>query len=333
VEDINVWFVTPAYQRFALADVCFDQRARMLSALPFEAHAVVVADDENLSSAAKYGLDTVERDNKYVGAKFNAGYQYAVKNGATHVMPVGSDSFLHPSVFEGANWGHRAIGIIGLSSFGPFGDERVDLGIKYPAGFGVGMVYPTKGMPHEPCSATAQYGCDNSTWNRCGRGKLSVDFTEHSYYTYCNFHSDDVQITDYASLSKGFNRIKHHEKDLDRVLAPLRGLYDGDLVDRLQALYAIRAVGAFLSNVRGVPRSTKPSRNEPRITQREMMKDRDRRIQEQKEARRARARDRIDVHIDQYQAAKRGESAVDLAGNPFDVTIKNFRVINRHRGA
>lgn len=329
----NVWFVTPAYERFALSDICLDQRARMLRALPFEAHAVVIADDQNLDIAKGYGLDVVECDNKFVGRKFNKGYQYAKAHGATHVMPVGSDSFLSPEAFEGVNFGYDAIGLIGLSSFGPYGDERLDLGIKYPAGFGVGMVYPTQGTPHEMCSDTGQYGLDNSTWNRCGRGRLRVDFQEHRFYTYCNFHSDDVQITDYASLAKAFNRVIHHERDPDLALSVLRGHYDGDLIDRLQAIYAVRSVGAFLGQ-RSTARSTKPgrpARNARPMDLRQKLEGRARQAQLAKEERRRLARSRIFVTPVELQKSQRGEGAFDIRGEPFDHRQGNYRLVHSRK--
>lgn len=64
------------------------------------ANSVIVADDENLDIAHKHGFPTVERDNSDLGAKFNAGYQYAADQGADLFVHVGSDDWIHPDTFD-----------------------------------------------------------------------------------------------------------------------------------------------------------------------------------------------------------------------------------------
>lgn len=105
----RLWFVTPAWRRFALSAVCFEQRRRVIGELAdhgIEARCVVVADDENLDLARAAGFDTVERDNDYLGRRFNDGIEYACQQGADYVVPIGSDSwidaaYLHPLPAQG----------------------------------------------------------------------------------------------------------------------------------------------------------------------------------------------------------------------------------------
>ena len=95
----SVWFVTPAWGRFALSAVCFEQRRLVidwLRAHGVEAHCVVVADDENLELARAAGFETVERDNQWLGRRFNDGIQYAGEHGADFIVPIGSDSWIDP---------------------------------------------------------------------------------------------------------------------------------------------------------------------------------------------------------------------------------------------
>jgi hypothetical protein len=97
-----LYFVTPAWQRFALSAVCFDQRLEVIAALAkrgIEAHCVVIADDENLELARARGFDTVERDNEWLGRKFNDGIEYAGTHGADWIVPIGSDSWIDPAYF------------------------------------------------------------------------------------------------------------------------------------------------------------------------------------------------------------------------------------------
>ena len=97
-----VWFVTPAYLRYELVAVCLDQRLAVMEELArngIEARCVVVADDENLDLARARGFSTVERDNKWLGRRFNDGIQYAFQQGAEWIVPIGSDSWIDPAYF------------------------------------------------------------------------------------------------------------------------------------------------------------------------------------------------------------------------------------------
>lgn len=58
------------------------------------ASAVVVACDENLDVAAGLGFGTVERDNEFLGRRFNDGFQAACLEGVDFVVPVGSDDWV-----------------------------------------------------------------------------------------------------------------------------------------------------------------------------------------------------------------------------------------------
>lgn len=95
-----VWFVTPAYLRFGLTEVCLRQRATVIAALAeagIEGRCVVVADDENLDIARGLGFDVVERDNEWLGRRFNDGMEYAGTHGADFIVPIGSDSWIDPA--------------------------------------------------------------------------------------------------------------------------------------------------------------------------------------------------------------------------------------------
>ena len=97
---MQLWFVTPAFRRFALAEVCFDQWKQTSAALAgdgVELRVVVISDDENLDLARAAGFDTVEQNNDWLGRRFNDGYEYACRNGADWVTGVGSDSWIDPA--------------------------------------------------------------------------------------------------------------------------------------------------------------------------------------------------------------------------------------------
>ncbi len=97
-----IFFVTPAWGRFEMTAICLEQRKRVIAdiaAQGIEARCVVIADDENLDIARSLGFDTVERDNEWLGRKFNDGYEFAGKHGAEWIVPIGSDSFIDPAYF------------------------------------------------------------------------------------------------------------------------------------------------------------------------------------------------------------------------------------------
>lgn len=60
------------------------------------ATAVVVACDENLEAAREFGFHAVEQQNRPLGRKWNDGYEFAGREGADFVVPVGSDDWIDP---------------------------------------------------------------------------------------------------------------------------------------------------------------------------------------------------------------------------------------------
>lgn len=97
-----IYFVTPAWQRYKLSAVCFEQRRRVIDELAghkIEARCVVVGDDHNLDLAASFGFDVVEQNNDWLGRKFNDGIEYAARHGAEWIVPIGSDSWIDPAYF------------------------------------------------------------------------------------------------------------------------------------------------------------------------------------------------------------------------------------------
>jgi hypothetical protein len=97
-----IYFVTPAWQRYELSEVCFEQRKRVIDRLNgygIEAHCVVVADDANIDIALSAGFEIVEQDNEWLGRRFNDGIEYAARQGAEWIVPIGSDSWIDLAYF------------------------------------------------------------------------------------------------------------------------------------------------------------------------------------------------------------------------------------------
>ena len=91
---VSLWFVVPAHGRYELTRICLEQLRRTCDALPYDATAVVVAEDQNLYTAADLGFATVHRDNDFLARKFNDGIQLACDPNynpepADYVVPFG----------------------------------------------------------------------------------------------------------------------------------------------------------------------------------------------------------------------------------------------------
>lgn len=104
---MSLWFVTPAFQRFALTEICLEQRRRVIAELAkhgIPAFQVVIADDENLDIARAAGAATIECPNEedgkvILGRRWNLGTQYAAREGAEWLVQIGSDSWIDPAFF------------------------------------------------------------------------------------------------------------------------------------------------------------------------------------------------------------------------------------------
>lgn len=240
---IELWFITPAFRRFELTALCLEQRRRLCDELGdhgIKASCVVVADDANAGTAARMGFHVARIANQHLGRKFAAGHLVALKRGATHTMPLGSDSWMHASAITQLPLRDDACaGTKRLATLRPDGRERLDSLIEYAAGFGVATAYPRAAIEaggHYPCAPYIQRGCDSSTWSRTARAAgMAIELVEGDPLEYTDFKSYDVQTTDYR-------RLRHLARAMDvtagdAAIDDLRRLYDGDLVDRLRELY------------------------------------------------------------------------------------------------
>lgn len=98
----SLWVVTPAWQRHAVTRLALAQRAHLsgeLAAQGLDLHVVVVADDENLDLAEQWGFDALEAPN-VLGRKVNDGIEHALHRGADYVTVIGSDDWIHSSMFS-----------------------------------------------------------------------------------------------------------------------------------------------------------------------------------------------------------------------------------------
>lgn len=248
-----VWFNTPAFQRYALSEIVFEQRARAIEKLSLagiEAHQVVVADDENLELARSFGFETFERDNEWLGKRFSDGYEYAVEHGATHVFPIGSDSWCDPqfvidavAIMESDRPNKEkprdldAICSRHYTRVNGLGTIRRQLWV--PVLQGVSYLIPATVLSKldraRPCQDEISRGCDGSTWQSCSRAGCGAFFVESHPLETTSFESWP-QITMFDKLGGRWGRGDVE----DGAISGLVELYPRDLVEKIDAFYEKR---------------------------------------------------------------------------------------------
>lgn len=232
---MKLFFVTPAHQRFALSRICFKQRQwamELLRNIGIEAECVVIADDENLEVAREFGFHTVEQNNEWLGRRFNDGYQLAAREGATHVCPVGSDSWVHPAFMEdslpesGTILASRNYALVNKN-----GERRVQIWI--PIAMGVTYVVNMEDLAlsnYRPVREKIKRGCDTSLFRGLG-SQIQVDYQEDYELETVAFQSAP-QISSYSNLYQKWGR-----KETFHPFEGLPYIYPHDLVDEIMEFY------------------------------------------------------------------------------------------------
>lgn len=197
---MTLWFVTPAWKRFALTAVVLDQRLDVMQALAeqgIEARCVVIADDNNLDLARERGFDIVEAPN-VVSDKFNSGMAYAGEQGAEWIVPIGSDSWIDPDYFMGLHRGvtrtsqfycHVTADLLGearIRKVGGAGPYVFHRSVLEPSGF-------------RPAQSGLMRHVDSSTL--AGLGPLIFRPFHRHPFQYIGFRQEPY-ITSYASLMR-----------------------------------------------------------------------------------------------------------------------------------
>jgi len=238
----SLWFCTPAWERYDLSEIVFEQRRwaiDRLVELGVEASCVVVADDRNLGLAREQGFATIDRDNRYLGRRFNDAYQFAAAEGVDYVCPIGSDSWVDPlSVFAileavsdleiGASRNYSVVDRDGLRRTDCFVNWRWTL-----AAIPTELLRPAA---WRPCDERIRKGCDTSMMKSLERaGRVRHRYAERHQLELVAFQSD-VQITSFDRLHAkwGCGAI------VEEPFSGLAEVYPPAFVDRVEALYEAR---------------------------------------------------------------------------------------------
>lgn len=236
---MSVWFVIPAHGRGRMSAVAFAGIAWTLAELGPDARALVVADDENLGIAAGLGLDTLERPNEPLGRKWNDGFEYACRNGATHVISCGSDDWVHPDLLRAHLRNARADAIMCSRTstvVAPDGREAVTIKVGYAGGDGVRMI-PRQLLDQLDCrpyTDTRSRALDGAMFDRLTKSRISFGwvYTDLHPWQIVDFKSAD-NVTPYDK----FPGCEHQPVRITNPLEQLAAHYPAPLVARARELY------------------------------------------------------------------------------------------------
>jgi hypothetical protein len=240
-----IWFCVPAHGRIDLARICLTQLRRTIDLLEHEgirASAVVVSDDENLDTARDLGFGTVERDNRFLGVRFNDALQLACDpqfnpHPADYAIPCGSDDWLDHRLFLDLPHHRTMVGWQRLAVVREDGQELSVKDVTYTGGTGI-RIWPARilrELGYRPCDEDRTRGCDTSILYNLQR---ALRFTiEHRYlhdYAIVDWKSPGAQLNTYESLGR------FHASTQADPYSVLEEFYPAGALADMRGLYASR---------------------------------------------------------------------------------------------
>jgi hypothetical protein len=243
--------VVPAYRRFELTAICLRQLRRTCDALTnegVEAHAVIVADDENLDTARDLGFSTYERDNQFTSAKFNDGIQSALDpefnpRPADYVVPCGSDDWVDWRLFRELPASDTMVGFQRMAFVRDDGLELTVRHVNNEGGCGI-RIYPRQVMAkigYRPADEDRRRACDTSILTNLKlEGALGrVEHRDIDPLQIVDWKSPHEQLNPYATIEARYRQ--ELVRDPFDVLA---GRYPRESLDEMAAHYSRLAVAA-----------------------------------------------------------------------------------------
>jgi hypothetical protein len=238
----TLWFITPAWKRFEVSQLCLEQRVWACDQLAehgIDAHSCVIANDENLEIAAGLGMATIDRRNIPLGGKFNVGYVFAAEQGIDYVCPIGSDSWVDPAFIAKSLPPVDERHVVYSRHYAvirPDGRRRAQLIVEYEGG--TTMFYPTSLFAHcnwRPIPETAKRGCDGHTIAAAKRGGPTTFTVAEVHNLETVSFQTELQVTNYSALIErwGVGETRRPFDQLDKI-------YPRDLVNRMRDLYRAR---------------------------------------------------------------------------------------------
>lgn len=228
---MSIWFVTPAWKRYGLSAVCFEQWSQVQATLAergVDLRVVVIADDDNIELAQAFGFDTIEQDNRWLGRKFNDGIEYAAAQGAEWIVPIGSDTWISPDYLAplpqaGNVRGSRVCCVVTPERLAELRVGRFGVG---PFMFHRSLLAPT----YRPAGEHLHRGIDGSTLR--GLGEINWERRDISPYQHIGFRGTP-HLTPYKGLWRAWG-----VRQYDDPWARLADHYPAALIEAAQAALA-----------------------------------------------------------------------------------------------
>lgn len=248
----SLWFVVPCHGRAQLARICLTQLRRTCDQLEQEgirASAVVIADDENLVTAAALGFATVERDNRFLSRKFNDGLQLALDpkhnpRPADYVIPCGSDDWVDHRLFLDLPSADTMVGFQRLAIVREDGREITTRQLTNPGGSGI-RIYPRRLMEplgYRPADEDRKRACDTSILTNLQRhwgDRMRIMHHHLHDFQIVDWKSPIEQLNSYDTLAAVFKAAVTADP-----FAALAEHYPVDALEEMREHYAARVLVA-----------------------------------------------------------------------------------------
>lgn len=247
----SLWFVMPAHGRQELARICMRQLRRTCDALEengVRASAIVVADDENLDTARGLGFAWAERNNRFLGRKFNDGIHVACdptynRHPVDYVVPIGSDDWIDWRLFTDLPARDTMVGFRSLSFVDETGTSLAAHRLDYEGGCGI-RIYPRHVMQrlgYRPCDEYRRQGCDTSILVNLRRvGALRhVEHRDTDPLQIVDWKSPGEQVTPYAQVAA-----RHKTLFAGDPFDLLAGRFPSEALEEMSRHHARQAVAA-----------------------------------------------------------------------------------------
>ena len=129
----------------------------------------MIADDENLDTAAELGFATVRRDNRFLARKYNDGIQLACDPSfnprpADYAVPMGSDDWIDYRILLRLPPRDAVLGFRRVAFVSEGGRELTETELRYEGGVGI-RVYPRQLLEpsgYRPADEDRKRACDTS---------------------------------------------------------------------------------------------------------------------------------------------------------------------------
>lgn len=248
-------FVVPVHGRLSLTSICLRQLRRTCDALirdGVNATAVIVSNEETLRDLdpLKLGFATVERDNQFLGRRYNDGIQLATDpafnpNPVDYVVPFGSDDWVdHRLLLEPLPDAHTIFGFQHLSFVNETGTEIASTFLNYEGGCGI-RVIPRElvaGLGYRPADEDRSEACDaNILMNlrRCHGDRLKIKHWDAPAHWIVDWKTSDSQLHPYDQVP-GAHRVRTQADPF----AVLDGFYPSEALEEMRRHYFGHRVAA-----------------------------------------------------------------------------------------